>query len=260
MRTGREIPRPYWSIFVLGTLLVSGPASADTTAWVPTLVQIKGAAFERGGDQRCPTSGEAALTQGCSSRLVADELPSKTIQIETFLLCTTEVTQAQWFAVMGGPPVPPGSEALPKTSVTWHQVQEFLDRLSRSSGRSFRLPTEAEWEYAASRTGELPLTDKAWIRSNSELRLQPVGTKRPSLDGVYDLLGNAWEWTSDWYGEEFYRSSPALNPQGPESGERRVARGGAYNSVQSYARSGARMAFAPDTASKFTGFRCAASR
>ena len=152
-----------------------------------------------------------------------------------------------------------GDEHLPKVNVSWEDALAFLAKLSELDGRTFRLPTEAEWEYAATSKVPSPLKEYAWFRDNSSKQSQRVAQLKPNAFGLYDMLGNVWEWTSDWYGEEYYRSVSGKDPQGPSEGARRVVRGGAFNSVVSYVRHGVRMGFAPDTKSAFTGFRCAVS-
>ena len=220
---------------------------------------IEGAEFERGGPFGCT---DTAPTKPCEKQSVYDEEPRHAVTVSDFYLCRTEITTLQWARVMGEVEPPRDQASLPKTNISWDEAQVFLARVSELDGRTFRLPTEAEWEYAA--TAKIPgkIEGYAWYRQNSSKQIQPVARLKPNDYGVYDMLGNVWEWTSDWYGEEYYRKVSVQrpqDPQGPADGQRRVVRGGAFNSVVSYVRHGVRMGFAPNTKSAFTGFRCAVS-
>ena len=191
--------------------------------------------------------------------MVPDELPRHTVEVDSFLLCQTEVTQEEWAKVMNEPSPSKSVRRLPKTGITWDDAQAYLKRISKRDGRAYRLPTEAEWEFAAQLDKGVALEKVAWFRANAAQSAKPVASLEPNRHGLYDMFGNVWEWIADWYDEEYYAKSPKVNPQGAPEGERRVVRGGAFNSIQSYLRPGARMAFAPATKSEFTGFRCAAS-
>jgi formylglycine-generating enzyme required for sulfatase activity len=158
-----------------------------------------------------------------------------------FYLGRYEVTQQQWLAVMGHNPAVfrRGPEALqrPVDSVSWEDCQRFLARLNAPGGGRFRLPTEAEWEYAARAGtatrfpwGEDPREEatpaQAWANSRSFAISHPVGQKPPNQWGLFDLHGNVWEWTSDWYGP--YAAGPQVDPTGPVTGRERVFRGGSW--------------------------------
>jgi formylglycine-generating enzyme required for sulfatase activity len=152
-----------------------------------------------------------------------------------FYMQTTEVTQAQWKAVMGNNPSYFKGNDLPVETVSWDDAQEFIKKLSAKEGVKYRLPTEAEWEYAC-RAGsttkfyfgedESKLDEYAWYHNNSDGKTHPVGQKKPNAWGLYDMHGNVWEWCQDWYGADYYKNSPAEDPQGPASAESRVLRGG----------------------------------
>ena len=148
-----------------------------------------------------------------------------------------EVTQALWKAVMGNNPSNFKGDNLPVEQVSWDDCQKFLSKLNRITGKTFRLPTEAEWEYAArggnkSRgyqySGSNNLSDVAWYEDNSGEKTHAVGTKQPNELGIYDMSGNVWEWCQDWFGE--YSSSSQTNPTGANSGYSRVRRGGFWGS------------------------------
>ena len=157
-----------------------------------------------------------------------------------------EVTQVLWQVVMGSNPSLFKGDNLPVEQVSWDDCQEFISKLNRITGKTFRLPTEAEWEYAArggkkSRgyqySGSNNLSDVAWYYDNSGSKTHSVGTKQANELGIYDMSGNVWEWCQDWYGE--YRSSSQVNPTGANSGSYRVVRGGSW----SYNAGGSRLSF-----------------
>ena len=154
-----------------------------------------------------------------------------------------EVTQALWEAVMDSNPSYFKGDNLPVETVSWNDCQEFISKLNSMTGRKFRLPTEAEWEYAArggkkSRgyqySGSNSISDVAWYRGNSGRVTHPVGTKQANELGIYDMSGNVEEWCSDWYGS--YSSSSQTNPTGADSGSFRVYRGGSWSGFAGYCR------------------------
>jgi formylglycine-generating enzyme required for sulfatase activity len=148
---------------------------------------------------------------------------------------------------------------------------EFCRKLSelpaeRSAGRVYRLPTEAEWEYACragSKTkwsfgdSESSLGDYAWYRSNSDSKTHPVGTKKPNAWGLYDMHGNVWEWCSDWLAD--YTTTAVSDPTGPATGSFRVFRGGGWINTRGYCRSAYRYGLAPSLPGRHLGFRLAFS-
>ena len=189
-----------------------------------------------------------------------DEKPQHKVEIGSpFYLGVTPVTQAQFEAVMGKNPSHfQGLPENPVESVSWFEALKFCNKLSRKNGLSpyyvirgskpievvggegYRLPTEAEWEYACragteSRYGfgddVKQLGSYAWYSSNSEGRTWPVGRKRPNAFGLYDMHGNVWEWCWDGYEEGYYRHSPDVDPLGDEEADYRVTRGGSWNDV-----------------------------
>jgi formylglycine-generating enzyme required for sulfatase activity len=204
---------------------------------------------------------------------VAVEGPQHEVRVSTFQLMTTEVTQAQWQALMGDNPSFNKGGDLPVEQVSWQDVQGFLAEINRrDSSFHYRLPTEAEWEYAcrAGSTGswscgndEESLKDIAWfwrtsgdvvlggnwdvgrIRSNNP-RTHPVGAKSPNAWGLYDMHGNVWEWCADWYGP--YAAEAQRDPTGPYSGSRRVGRGGGCANAAANLRAAAATALSRATA------------
>jgi formylglycine-generating enzyme required for sulfatase activity len=175
----------------------------------------------------------------CMSGVSGDETPQHRVTISRpFYLGKTEVTQAQWYAVMGNNPANFKTEKAgmdsrnhPVEEVSWDDVQIFINRLNAKEGKNvYRLPTEAEWEYAAraGTTGERygALNSIAWYDGNSGNKTHPVAQKAPNAWGLYDMLGNVWEWVQDWYGDDYYANSPSTDPRGPSAGSDRVYRGG----------------------------------
>ena len=150
----------------------------------------------------------------------------------------------------------------PVEQVSWNGCQEFISRLNSLTGRTFRLPTEAEWEYAA-RGGNKSLHYKysgsdnignvAWCNGNSGSSTHAVGTKSPNELGIYDMSGNVWEWCSDWYGG--YSAGAQTNPQGPSSGSDRVLRGGSWLSSARYCRVSNRNFNVPNSSNLNIGLR-----
>jgi formylglycine-generating enzyme required for sulfatase activity len=175
---------------------------------------------------------------GCSagdSQCYGDENPRHEVTISrSFELGKYEVTQGQWVKVMGNNPSSfKGDDRLPVEQISWNDAQGFVMKLNTlNDGYRYRLPTEAEWEYAARGGADGPyygnLDAIAWYDSNSGSKTHPVGQKQPNGYGLYDMLGNVWEWCSDWYGESYYGGSPAADPKGPSSGQYRVVRGGSW--------------------------------
>ncbi|ACF47375.1 protein of unknown function DUF323 (plasmid) [Prosthecochloris aestuarii DSM 271] len=197
-----------------------------------------------------------------------DELPRHRVCItKPFYIGKTEVTQAQWVAVMGSNPSNFKGRNNPVETVSWNDVQTFIRRLNqKEGGNKYRLPTEAEWEYAA-RAGSSSTyhfgDDKGmvgqygWYLDNSSERTHPVAQKRPNQWGLYDMHGNVWEWVQDWYDENYYRNSPMNDPKGPSSGRARVHRGGSWYVAAGNLRSAcrSRLIFSPGSRYDDLGFR-----
>ena len=173
-----------------------------------------------------------------------------------------EVTQALWQAVMGSNPSNFKGDDLPVEMVTWNDCQDFISKLNAMTGKRFRLPSEAEWEYAArggnkSRgyqyIGSNTIGDVAWYGDNSGSKTHAVGTKQPNELGIYDMAGNVFEWCQDWYGS--YNSSPQVNPTGAASGSYRVDRGGSWLNLAWNCRTSYRDESASCCCDSILGFR-----
>lgn len=165
----------------------------------------------------------------------SNEMPVHSVTLNSYYIGKTEVTQALWQAVMGSNPSAFKGADLPVECVSWNDCQEFIQKLNSLTGRNFRLPTEAEWEFACrggnnSRgykySGSNDIDNVAWYWDNSGGKTHPVGTKAPNELGIYDMSGNVWEWCSDWYAD--YTSYSQTDPTGPQSGSDRVYRGGCW--------------------------------
>ena len=198
------------------------------------VLTIKGVSYEmvwvRGGTFRMGATSE----QG--SDAYGNEKPVHSVTLSSFYIGKTEVTQALWKAVMGSNPSCWKGDNLPVECVSWNDCQEFIRKLNALTGLNFRLPTEAEWEFACrggnnSRgykySGSNYIDNVAWYRDNSGDKTHPVATKSPNELGIYDMSGNVNEWCNDWYGG--YTSGRQTNPKGPYDGSRRVLRGGSWN-------------------------------
>lgn len=192
------------------------------------------------------------------------EKPIHTVTIsQGFYLGTTEVTQAQWVAVMWNNPSSFNNcDNCPVENVSWEDVQAFIKKLNDRGDGKYRLPTEAEWEYAA-RAGSITkysfgdsdgsLGIYAWYDENSGSRTHEVATKQPNAWGLYDMYGNVWEWVQDWYGN--YPNGNAIDPAGIVSGSDRVLRGGSWGTGVATQRSASRSAYSPSIRDQFLGFR-----
>lgn len=165
------------------------------------------------------------------------------VTLSPFYIAETVVTQALWKTVMVGNPSPSYNEGAcnPVENVCWDDCQKFIESLNKMTGLTFRLPTEAEWEFAArggnnsKRTvysGSDNIDDVAWYRANSGSATHPVAQKKPNELGLYDMSGNVWEWCEDYY--EPYTPKDQVNPHGPQFGSRRIARGGSWNYSEEY--------------------------
>jgi formylglycine-generating enzyme required for sulfatase activity len=192
-----------------------------------------------------------------------DEKPIHEVCVDSFGMSRHEVTQGQWRKIEGSNPSKFAKrDNYPVEQVSWNDTQHFIRKLNSLVGRSFRLPTEAEWEYAARSGGRKEkyagggdVDRLGWHEGNSGGSTHPVGTKEPNGLGFYDMSGNLWEWCSDWYDRKYYQQSPRDNPQGPSSGSFRVMRDGCWNGSPRLARSVNRDRFRPDYSLDNIGFR-----
>jgi formylglycine-generating enzyme required for sulfatase activity len=180
------------------------------------------------------------FTMGCTPEQGGDckdyEKPVHQVTLSNFSIGKYEVTQAQWQAVIGDNPSKfKGCDNCPVENVSWDEVQEFIRQLNQKTDKQYRLPTEAEWEYAArggakkrgyKYSGSNILDEVAWFANNAGAKTQQVGQKKANELGIYDMSGNVYEWCRDWYGN--YSSGSQTNPGGISSGSARVGRGGSF--------------------------------
>jgi formylglycine-generating enzyme required for sulfatase activity len=219
---------------------------ADLLPYEPEMVFVRGGTFNMGSND------------GHSN-----EKPVHSVTLSDFYMGKTEVTQAQWEAVMGdNPSYFKNCPSCPVEQVSWNDIQIYLEKLNKLTGKSYRLPTEAEWEYAAhggvSSVGTLyaganDANTVAWNNSNSSSRVHEVATKKANELGIYDMSGNVWEWCSDWFGS--YTASNQTNPTGVSSGTNRVLRGGSRVNDPQYSRVAFRNSDTPDYRREDFGFR-----
>lgn len=211
------------------------------------MVFVEGGTFRMGSD-----SGDS------------DENPVHDVTLSNYSIGKTEVTQTLWRAVMGTNPSYFKGDNLPVENVSWNDCQTFIKKLNAITGANFRLPTEAEWEYAArggkqsknyTHSGSNDIGTVAWYYSNSSSKTHPVGLKQPNELGICDMSGNVWEWCSDLYGS--YGRYAQTNPSGATSGNYRVCRGGGWYGNAGSCRSAYRNHYTPDGRGSYLGFRLA---
>jgi formylglycine-generating enzyme required for sulfatase activity len=204
-----------------------------------------------------------------------DELPQHQVKItHDFYMGQTEITQQQWLGIMQNKPGPKkfwkqsNWKTLPVVSVSWFMAARFTEEINKLDKHyRYRLATEAEWEYVArAGSGEFRpvaienLEDYAWFINNSGDVQQPVASKKPNAFGVYDMLGNVWEWVDDWYAPDAYAAKGRSNPVGPKKGISKVRRGGSYHCQVHLIRPGYRAANKPEVAYEVSGFRVVAEK
>lgn len=239
--------------------------AADVTEYTVNGVKFKMVAVAGGTFTMGATSEQG-------SDAAAAEKPTHKVTVSSFYIGQTEVTQELWQAVMGSNPSNFKGAKLPVERVSWDDCQEFLRKLNAKTGKQFRLPTEAEWEFAArggaksqgyKYSGSNTLSVVAWYDENSydkgssspDYGTHDVATKRANELGIYDMSGNVWEWCQDWYGT--YPSDAQTNPTGPASGSCRVIRGGCWVDVARYCRLAYRDDLSPDGRRDYLGLRLA---
>lgn len=214
-----------------------------------TMVGVEGGTFQMGS-----ASGDS------------DEKPEHQVSVSSFSIGQTEVTQELWESVMGSNPSNFKGTKLPVETVSWNDCQTFISKLNTLTGQQFRLPTEAEWEFAArggtkskgyTYSGSNTVDDVAWYTDNSNNKPQEVATLAPNELGLYDMSGNVWEWCQDWYSSNYYSSSGVNNPTGPVSGSNRAYRGGSWGGTGNSCRITNRSYYAPSNSANYLGFRLA---
>ncbi len=185
----------------------------------------------------------------------ADELPVHDVCVDGFWLGKYEVTQEQWQSIMGDNPSHFKGDWHPVEKVSWEDCQAFIQKMNNQGDGEFRLPTEAEWEFAArggvksqgyTYSGANEPDNVAWFLKNSYARTHHVGEKTPNELGLFDMSGNVWEWCQDWYSNTYYNEISEDNPQGPDTGSLRVIRGGSWADPSGVPRVGNRLMLEPE--------------
>ncbi|MDR0971006.1 MAG: formylglycine-generating enzyme family protein [Bacteroidales bacterium] len=217
----------------------------------PEMVQVEGGSFMMG----CTNE----QGKDCLDR----ELPTHSVTLSSFKISKYEITQEQYQRIMGiNPSYNASGDNYPVENVSWNDAQEFCKRLSDSTGKQYRLPTEAEWEYAArggnkskgyKYSGSNNIDEVAWYYSNNGNKTYLVGQKLPNELGIYDMSGNVWEWCSDNYGH--YTTEAQTNPIGSYTGSNRVNRGGSWDYDATYCRVANRSYDVPNAIGDMVGFR-----
>ena len=249
----------FYKVTALGYGLTSDYSNVILYNTTPGFFKVNGVEFKM-----IPVAGGSFMMGNNNGN--SDERPVHQVTLSDFAIGETEVTQELWEAVMGANPSYFKGTKLPVERVTWNNCQTFITKLNALTGQQFRLPTEAEWEYAArggnqsigyTYSGSSNIRDVAWYSSNSgsSSKTHEVATKAPNELGIYDMNGNVWEWCQDWYGS--YSSGSQTNPQGPSSGSERVYRGGSWYSLATECRCANRDHGSPSSADYSPGFRLA---
>ena len=232
-----------------GTPAFDGKAKVYTVNGVSfKMIAVKGGTFQMGSDDGYEW-----------------EKPVHQVTLSDYYIGETEVTQELWNAVMGSnPSYFYGNMQRPVETVSWNDCHTFISRLNELTGETFRLPTEAQWEYAArggykskgyTYSGSNAIDDVAWHWYNSDRTTHPVKTKAPNELGIYDMSGHVEEWCSDRYGS--YSSAAQTDPTGPATGFYRVRRGGSWDDIAASCRVAYRISGAPTNTINYLGLRLA---
>lgn len=233
----------FFSAFIILSALLTGTSVAGK-APLPEMVVVKGGCYFMG----------SPMAEKGSQR---DEL-QHWVCVDEFNIGKYEVTQQEWFEVMGENPSYRSCHNCPVENISWNEVQLYIEKLNRRNGKQYRLPTEAEWEYAARSGGKYEkysggnyVHELGWYEGNSEGKSHPVGEKEANGLGLYDMSGNVWEWCQDIYDEETYHERAVLgvvtNPISKGQGVFRVVRGGSFFSTKRWLRTADRFRNHVDT-------------
>ena len=257
--------------------------SVNTAADMPEMVFVQGGSFKMGSNDY---SGEKPIHAVALDNFYIGKYEVTVAQFAAFVKETAYVTTAEredssriydgsswkwqrgvfWKHGISGSVRPQSEYNHPVIHVSWHDAAAYCDWLNRKTGHKYRLPTEAEWEYAArggqqthkyKYSGSNTIEDVAWYWDNANKLTHTVGTKQANELGLYDMTGNVLEWCNDWYDSDYYQNSPSRNPQGAASGTYRVLRGGAWDGVNLSSRVAVRVVSIPTGRNYNVGFRVA---
>lgn len=209
------------------------------------------------------------FTMGCTNPQDSDcvywEKPRHTVKLHSYYISKFPVTQKQWKAIMGSVQTNKDCPQCPVVYVTWFDAQVFINKLNQYTDKNYRLPTEAEWEYAAKGgnkshgykyAGSNNAMEVAWYDTLISHELHPVGMKKPNELGLYDMSGDVWQWCGDWFNEHYYSDGPSDNPKGPATGKGdRSLRGGSWWGPMKDCRVANRDKYPPDSKDDDVGFR-----
>lgn len=224
-------------------------ATATFAQNLPEMVKIQGGTFLMGYENGSITN---------------DAAPLRNITVSDFFMSKTPVTVAQWkyYIEKTGKKMPTESpswgwvDSHPMVNITWSETVDYCDWLSEQTGKIIRLPTEAEWEYAAQEDNKSKLTESGWFQDDSLTTTKPVALKKPNKFGLYDMVGNVWVWCRDWYG--WYNKNQIKNPIGPYFGDFRTLRGGSWYNFSKSCGSHIRQKCTSGARFDYIGFRVAA--
>ncbi|MBQ8226370.1 MAG: formylglycine-generating enzyme family protein [Bacteroidaceae bacterium] len=241
--------------------VISEPGTGGSAS-EPKVYTVNGVSFKM-----IPVEGGAFIMGATAEQgtdVCENEEPTHPVRLSSYAIGETEVTQELWKAVMGTNPSYFSGNQLPVEQVSWNDCQTFITKLNQLTGANFRLPTEAEWEFAA-RGGNKSLGYRyagsniiravAWFENNSISKSHAVAQKQPNELGLYDMSGNVNEWCQDWYG--LYGSAAQTDPTGPVTGSDRVMRGGDNASAASFCRLSYRLSYDPACRTGLIGLRLA---
>ncbi len=260
-------------------MIVASASDIEVEQIAGSMVLIKGGCFRMGNTFDGGDKDEKPVHKVCVGDYYLGKYEVTNRQFATFLNDVDKATNRKlWFTInekehcyisgdIGNYRVRSGYEEHPVVCVSWHGATEFAAWISEKTGFNYRLPTEAEWEYAArsggkqekwSGTGyESKIGEYAWYADNSGNKTHPVGQKKPNVSGLYDMSGNVWEWVRDWYKGDYYQKNQENNPEGPLEGSGRVVRGGCCDNPPKALRTANRVGYTPVGRGFDIGFRLA---
>ena len=267
-----------YTSFVCMTAVLAGDNELEQIAG--SMVFIKGGCFSMGNTFDGGDKDEKPVHKVCVDNYYLGKYEVTNRQFAVFLndVNKRNVNRELWFTInekehcyisgdIGDYRITPGYEDHPVACVSWHGATEFVEWVSKETGDNYRLPTEAEWEYAARSGGgqekwsgtshESKIGEYAWYTDNSGDKTHPVGKKKPNAFGLYDMSGNIWEWVQDWHEDSYYKKSPVNNPGGPLKSTNRVVRGGCCDNHPKVLRAANRVGYTPVGRGFDIGFRLA---